>query len=104
MLLQAAVDTQVGLDATVTAGELSFTIGAPTAQDVEFTTLQNPLLVDEITLDALLPSLVALVVPSLADSLGTFPLPAFLGLELQLVDVERNGEFMSLFLDLAPAP
>jgi hypothetical protein len=42
--------------------------------------------------------------PSLADSLGTFPLPDFLGLQLQLVEIGKSGEFMSLFVDLVPVP
>jgi hypothetical protein len=104
VLLQAAVDTEVGLDMTVAAGDLTFTLGTPTAQDISFTILKNPLLANEAALDTLLPALMSLAFPSIADSLGTFPLPSFLGFQLQLVDVDRNGEFMSLFLDLAPAP
>jgi hypothetical protein len=104
VLLQAAVDTEVGLDLTVAAGELNFMLGTPTAQDISFTILQNPLLANEAALETLLPALMSLAFPSIADSLGTFPLPAFLGFQLQLVDANRNGEFMSLFLDLAPAP
>ena len=45
-----------------------------------------------------------LALPSLADSLGSFPLPTFLGLQLLGVEVERQGQFLSLFLDLVPAP
>jgi hypothetical protein len=103
-LLQAAVDTEIGLDMTIASGDLSFVMGVPTAQDISFTILQNPLLTSEAGLDTLLLPLMALALPAIADSLATFPLPAFAGLQLQLVDVDRDGELMSLFLDLAPAP
>jgi hypothetical protein len=103
-LLEVAVDGELGLDASFTAGDLAFTVTPPTAQDLSFTLLENPLLADEATIDGLLPQLLTLVIPTLGDSLGSFPLPAFLGLELSLVDVDQNGEFISLFLDLSPTP
>jgi hypothetical protein len=45
--------------------------------------------------------MIDLLLPQLGDSLGTFPLPVFLGLELEAVDVDRSGEFMSLFLNFS---
>jgi hypothetical protein len=42
--------------------------------------------------------------PSLAGSLGSFPLPSFLGLELAFVDVGHQGQYLTLYFDLAPAP
>jgi hypothetical protein len=41
------------------------------------------------------------LVPTLASALGSFPLPDFLGLQLDLVDLTRNGEYMSLFFNLS---
>ena len=104
VLLGGNVDVTLGLDTTFAAGELTFVLSAPAAGDINVTLLENPLFVPEPTLDLLLPALVGLAVPVLADSLGTFPLPAFLGLDLSLVDVDRNGEYTSLFFDLSPAP
>jgi hypothetical protein len=103
-LLGGVVDVTLGLDATFGGGELSFVLTAPAAEDINVTLLENPLFVPAATLDVLLPALVGLTVPVLADSLGSFPLPDFLGLELTLVEVDRNGEFTSLFFDLSPAP
>jgi hypothetical protein len=40
--------------------------------------------------------------PSLGDSLGTFPMPGFLGMELHGVEVSRVGQFMSVFARLQP--
>jgi hypothetical protein len=52
-----------------------------------------------------LPGVIAQVLPSLVSSLREFRLPAFLNLQLQGVEVSAQGEFMSLFADLArPAP
>lgn len=104
MLALVAIDGELGMDAEFSSGELSFTITPPAAEDLSFTLLENPLLASEATLDLLMPQLLALIVPSVAGSLGTFPLPDFLGLELSLVDLDRNGEFISVFLDLSPAP
>jgi hypothetical protein len=104
VLARAAVDGVLGLDATFSGGDLTFVITPPAAQDLSFTLLENPLLANEATLNLLLPQLLTLAVPLIGDSLGTFPLPAFLGLQLSLIDIDRNGEFISLFLDLSPAP
>jgi hypothetical protein len=99
--LQAAVDADVGLDGEFVAGELVFSLAPPLAEDIGFTLLQNPLGESEVIIDALLPILVDFLLPELGGSLGTFPLPAFLGLELELVDLDRSGEFMSLFLNFS---
>jgi hypothetical protein len=104
VLARAAVDGALGLDAQFTGGDLTFTITPPAAQDLSFTLLENPLLANEASLNLLLPQLLALAIPSIGDSLGSFPLPDFLGLQLALVDIDRNGEFISLFLDMSPAP
>jgi len=103
-LLEGAVDATLGLDVDVVAGELSFLLATPAPQDIDVTILDNPLFVSEASLQALLPALLTLAIPALGDSLGTFPLPDFLGFQLGLVDVDRNSEFISLFLDLVPVP
>jgi hypothetical protein len=51
-----------------------------------------------------LPSLIAPLIPDLAGALSGFPLPSFFGLNLQGAEVSRQGQFMSLFANLAPAP
>jgi hypothetical protein len=66
--------------------------------------LENPLFVDPATLDAILPALVGLAVPTIAESLGSFPIPDFLGLELSAVDIARAGDYTALYFDLSPVP
>jgi hypothetical protein len=80
VVLGGAVDTRLGM-------ELSFDeVGA-----------------DAIVLETfVLPNVIAFLLPSLASSLGEFPLPTFLNLELQGVEVSAQGEFMSFFADLLP--
>jgi hypothetical protein len=47
---------------------------------------------------------VSLLLPDLASSLATFPLPSFFGLSLSGVEVSRSGEFLSLFANLEASP
>lgn len=103
-LLEVAVDADLGLEANFSGGELGFTVATPTPQDISFTLIENPLLESEATINTLVPQLLALAVPVLGDSLGTFPIPSFFGLDLTLVDVDRTGEFISVFLNLDPMP
>lgn len=100
VLLELAVDARVGLDVALAGGELSFLLGSLQPEDIDITILRNTLASDEILLDALLQQLLPLLLPSLADSLGTFPLPDFVGLSLAPVEIGKSGEFLSLFLDL----
>lgn len=103
-LIEVALDVNLGLELGFSAGELSFNLSQPASENVDITVLQNKPGTNEAALENLLVQLIPTVFPSLADSLGTFPLPEFLGLELQLVEIGKNGEFMSLFVNLAPAP
>ena len=66
---------------------------------------KNEVFADEAILEQwVLPGVLAFALPSLASTLGEFPLPSFLGLELQGVDVARQGDFLSIFADLVPGP
>ncbi len=99
--IEVAVDASLGLELTVDPQGLAVDINPPAPGDIDWAILTNRMGTDELTLDALVPLLVQLAVPELAGSLGSFPLPDFLGLQLGLVDVDRNGEFLSLYLDLS---
>ena len=63
----------------------------------------NQLGTDEEVLGDVVEQLFALLLPQLAGALEGFPLPDFLGLQLTSVDVDRAGDFISLYLDLTPA-
>lgn len=107
LILGGHVDTVVGLDLTFdnATGSLVFNLAPPTAGEVSVVITTNTIGANAGLLENfVLPGLVAALLPDLAGSLGEFPLPAFLGLNLEGIEVSRNGEFMSLFADLTPAP
>ncbi len=56
----------------------------------------------EATLQAFLPQILAMALPDLGSSLGSFPMPSFLGLQLQLVELRKVNNYLGLFLNLAP--
>lgn len=101
IFVEATIDLSVGLDLSLDGGALGAVIGTPPPEDIAATILVNRMGTPEVTLDALLPLLVSVAMPQLAGSIGSFPLPAFLDLELQLVDAARNGDFLTLFLDFS---
>ncbi len=66
----AVVDVVVGVDASYGVAGLTFEVTPPAAENLTVTLLENPLFVDPATLDAILPALVGLAVPTIAESLG----------------------------------
>lgn len=104
VFLAFAVDARVGLDLGFANGELAITIAGLQTEELGLTILQNLLGTDEASLQALLLAIVPPLFPSLAGSLGSFPLPGFLGLELSYVDVGHQGQYLTLYFDLAQAP
>jgi hypothetical protein len=100
------VDFRAGLDFTFDdeTSELVPTIGTVAAGDIEVDIVNNTVMTNADQLALILEFLLPAVLPSLGASLGSFPLPQFLGLDLHGVSVEQNGEFVSLFADLVAAP
>ncbi len=103
-LASVAADALVGLDFVFddVTGSIVFTLAPPLAQDLTVALVNNNLGTNPAAVEGLLQALLPVVFPDLASSLGEFPLPEFLGLTLQGVDVGRQGEFMSIFADLVP--
>ncbi len=105
VLLQGTVDAEIGLNLAFSSGALVFDLSEPEADDITVAVLVNPLGVNEAALEVeVLPPLVAALLPSLAGSLASFPLPEFLGLGLSGVEISRNGQFMSLYANLVSTP
>jgi hypothetical protein len=102
--LEFVVDATVGLDVGFAAGELSFSVGGLQNSSLGITILRNPTETDEQFLEALLLNILPTLFPTLADALDSFPLPAFLGLDLSFVEVGRAGEFITLYFDLQQVP
>lgn len=100
LALRLAVDVDLGLDLVASPTGLGFSIGLPAPEDVNIDILDNPLNSNEVVLQTFLSSFLPLAFPGLADALGGFPLPSFLGLELDPVEVSRAGEFMTIYANL----
>jgi hypothetical protein len=104
-LLEVAVDAETGLNVDFIGGQLSFELRWPAVEDINVTVLENPFYVDGTGLELLYRILIGGEEPVVGDSLGTFALPEFPGLGLDLVGaVNRDGEYLSLFFNLEPAP
>jgi len=104
--LEFTIDANVGVNFTVdeVANELAFQLANPPASALQVAITENWIGADETQLETILPSILSFLFPSLASALASFPVPTFLDLQLSVVEVERNGEFFSIFADLAPPP
>ncbi len=102
-VLRGAVDAKMGMNFAFVSGGLNFNLATPTNSNIQVAVLKNVLGVNEAALEQdVLPPLIASLIPSLAGGLGSFPLPEFLGLHLAGLEVARSGEFLTLYVNLAP--
>ena len=101
-LLVVAIDFRAGLELLVDSAtdQLAPTLTSVAPADVTISIIDNLVQTDEATLQAALPLLLQVALPSLGSSLGGFPVPSFLDLELDPVEISRSGNFMSIFADL----
>jgi hypothetical protein len=104
--LGLAIDFSAGLAIQFDPAEnaLAFSVQSVDSQNLTIAVIQNLLLIPEATIQSALPPLIEPILPSLGDGLGAFPLPDFLGLQLESVEVTRTGSFLTLYANLAPAP
>lgn len=101
--LRGAFDARLGLNLAFKpdGSGLAITIEKPATSDVTITVIDNPLGTNEENVETVLPNIMAPMIPSLAGALSGFPLPQFFGLQIQGVEVSRNGQFLSLFANLS---
>jgi hypothetical protein len=103
-----AVDVAAAFDLTIEpgTGNLLPAITTPDADDILITLLDNPLGLDEPTLQTVIPALMAPLFPQLAGAFGAFPLPEFLGLAPTAIEVSRIGttHFLGVYLSVVVAP
>jgi hypothetical protein len=104
--LSMAVDAPLGFDLAFDAGAgaLAPIITAPPASAVDTRVLSNGVGADVAALQVLLPQLFPAFVGNLSSSFAAFPLPAFLGLQLDVVQVARQGNSYVLYSNLNPVP
>lgn len=103
VLGEIVVDFTTGIDLTFADGGLAFVFAPPAAADLEVTITQNPLALPAAVIELVVEQLTPRVFASLQDALPVFPLPEFVGLSLQPVEVGRLGPGFALFANLAPA-
>jgi hypothetical protein len=102
--LGGAFDARLGMDLDFLpdGSGLAISLAQPTNADLLLSIVYNPLGTNEAQLEAVLPGIIRPLIPELAGALAGFPVPQFFGLSLHGVEVSRNGQFLSLFANLAP--
>lgn len=108
--LKVAFDARIGLNFSFDnlTASLVPTFGTILPADITVSVLSylsgviNLSASSEATLQAFLPQILAMALPDLGSSLGSFPMPSFLGLQLQLVELRKVNNYLTLFVNLAP--
>jgi hypothetical protein len=104
--LSIAVDSPMGFDLAYDAvnNQLAPTIAAPPAAEVDARVRINRIGADELALETLFPTLFPTFASGLGDTFAAFPLPAFLGLDLDVVEVAQTNGYYVMYGNLDPAP
>ena len=108
--LKVAFDARIGLNFSFDnqTASLTPTFGTILPADITVSVLSylsgsiNISASSEATLQGFLPQILALALPELGSALGSFPMPSFLGLQLQLVELRKVNNYLGLFVNLAP--
>jgi hypothetical protein len=109
-MLKVAFDARIGLQFTFDnqTSSLVPTFGTIQPADIQVKVLSylagaiSPSPGTEASLQNFLPQVLALALPELSTSLGTFPLPSFLGLQFNLVELKKVNNYLTLFVNLTP--
>jgi hypothetical protein len=104
--LKLAVDAPLGFTLAYDpeAGQLAPTITAPAGSAVKARVMGNTVGTNEPNIEALFPGLFPTFVSGVGDSFAAFPLPAFLGLKLNVLEVDRDGNSFVLYANLDQVP
>ena len=104
--LKLAVDAPLGFSLAYdpVAGQLAPTVTAPPASAVKARVMGNTVGTNEPNIEALFPGLFPTFVSGVGDSFAAFPLPSFLGLNLNVLEVARDGNSFVLYANLDQVP
>lgn len=104
--LTLSVDAPLGFELAYdpVAEVLAPQITAPSAAAVKARVVDNSIGATEPTIEALFPTLFPSFVSALGSSFAAFPLPSFLGLGLEVLEVQRAGNYFVLYANLNPEP
>ncbi|HEY8545989.1 MAG TPA: hypothetical protein VIL36_13115 [Acidimicrobiales bacterium] len=104
VIMELVIDFTTGVDMVSTPDGLGFSFDAPAADAFSTTITQNPLAIPPVLIDQVFHELSPRVFASVQDALPSFPLPQFVGLNLETVEVNRLGTGFVLYANLVPAP
>jgi hypothetical protein len=104
--LLLGVDAPLGFDLTFddVAGQLTPDITPPLGSDVTARVLTNAIKANEASVEAIFPNLFPSFVDGIGSSFAAFPLPSFLGLSLDVLEIARHGNYFVLYSELDPIP
>ena len=102
-LIAVEVETRVGVDLLFTSNGLEFTLGEPASTTI--TVFKTELNSNETAISQTFKRAFALFLPQLASAIDAFPLPAFLGLDFEPLEVSIIGtRYIGLFANLLLQP
>src|SRR5690606_39005048 len=84
--------------------QLAPSIVPPPASEVAARVRVNAIGANEVALETLFPTLFPMFAAGLGDTFAAFPLPGFLGLDLNVVEVAQADGYYVLYANLDPAP
>jgi hypothetical protein len=104
--LSLAVDAPLGFDMAFDSVNrvLAPTITAPPSSAVTTRVQTNVVKTDEENVETVFSNLFPMFVSGLSSSFAAFPLPSFLGLEVDVVEFARQGNSYILYSNLTPDP
>lgn len=102
-LLELVLDFRTGVGLQLTDTGLGFSFAQPAEGDLSATVTVNTLNLPPALITSVFQQLSPQVFASVQDTLPSFPLPQFAGLDLSLVEIGRVGSGFVLFADLVPA-
>jgi hypothetical protein len=103
LLMDLVIDFTTGVDLELDDEGLAFGFNQPAPEDFSSDIVQNPLNLPPALVDQVFASLTPQVFDEVGEVLPRFPMPQFVGLDLQLVEVDRVGDGFVLYTDLVPA-
>ena len=103
VMMELVIDFTTGVDLQFADGGLAFGFDTPAADAFDVTITQNPLNIPPAIIEQVFEELSPRVFASVQDALPKFPLPQFVGLNLQPVEVNRLGTGFVLYANLVPA-
>lgn len=104
--LTVAVDAPLGFELAYDEvnGVLAPTVTPPTAGQVQARVVTNGIKANETGIETVLAGVFPLMVDGLGSSFAAFPLPSFLGLDIELVDLVRQDGYFVIYANLVNTP